>query len=115
MKKLLATLALLVSLSLASSGEDIWFSWTKNPSSELIGSYRMEYQKLPAVTNWTLLTTLPATTNVAVVKNIQGGFIYKFRIFAVNGVGVGTNLSTILQIPTNAPSATLDFETISPR
>lgn len=109
MKKLLMILALSVALISPVLGADVWFTWTQNPPIELVSSYRMEYQKLPAVTTWTFLTSVPGTTNVAVVKGIQGGYTYKFRMFAQNSLGVGTNLSNVIQIPTNTPSAVLNY------
>ena len=109
MKKIFAVVFLSISLFLAvfaqsSAPYDIWFTWTPNPASEMVGGYRMEYQKFPTVTNWTLLTVIPATTNVAIVKGLQGGFTYKFRMFATNSFGISTNQSNIIQIPTNMPS-----------
>lgn len=88
---------------------DATFTWTANPSSELVTGYRIEYQKLPTVTNWTYITFVPSTTNQAIVKNLQPGFIYKFRAFAVNSVGTGTNQSAVIQIPSTSPSAVTNF------
>lgn len=112
MKKLFASLLLVVTLAVAIAqtvSYDAWFSWTPNPTSELVTGYRIEYQKLPVVTNWTYISFVPATTNVALVKNLQPMYIYKFRAFAVNAVGIGTNLSSIVQIPSNSPTAVIDF------
>jgi len=113
MKKLLASLFLVATLFIAIAqtvSYDALFTWTPNPTNELVTGYRIEYQKLPAVTNWTYITFVPSTTNVASVKNLQPGFIYKFRAFAVNAVGIGTNQSAIVQIPSNAPNAVIDFK-----
>lgn len=115
MKKFLISLLLASSLVLVAFGEDLWFSWDKNPATEMISGYRLEYIKLPVVTNWTLLTTISGTTNVAVVKGAQGGYIYKFRMFAVNAKGIGTNLSNVIEIPTNAPTAVTNFNLTTPR
>jgi len=100
---------LMLALSEIAFCEDIVFTWTPNPAAELVTGYRMEYIKNPKVTNWTYLTYIPATTNVAVVKGIQPGFNYKFRIFAVNSFGVGTNESNVITIPTNTPSVVNDY------
>jgi len=113
MKKTLGLILLLGTLAIAIAqtvSYDAWFSWTPNPSSELVTGYRIEYQKLPAVTNWTLISFIPSTTNVALVKNLQPGYIYKFRAFAVNAIGTGTNLSSIVQIPSNSPTSVIDFK-----
>ena len=115
MKKLFYILALSVALILPVMGADIWFTWTHNPPIELVSSYRMEYQKLPVVTNWTYLTSVPGTTNVAIVRGVQSGFTYKFRMFAQNSVGIGTNLSNVILLPTNAPSAVLNYQLTNPR
>lgn len=112
MKKLFATILLLGALTIAiaqSISYDAIFTWTPNPTSELVSGYRIEYQKLPAVTNWTYITFIPSNTNTATIKNLQPGYIYKFRAFAVNGVGTGTNLSNIIQIPANLPSGVTNF------
>jgi hypothetical protein len=74
-----------------------------------VSGYRIEYQKLPAVTNWTYITYVPSTTNAAVIKNLQPGFIYKFRAFAVNAIGTGTNQSAIVQLPTVLPTVVTNF------
>jgi len=115
MRKLLTTLVLVLTIAITAFGEDIWFTWDKNPANELIGTYRLEYIKLPVITNWTLLSNIPGTTNVAVVKGVQGGFTYKFRIFAQNSKGIGTNLSNIIEIPTNAPTTVSNFNLTTPR
>jgi hypothetical protein len=118
MKKLFSTLALgaaIVISSVAAFGEDVWFTWTQNPSSELISTYRIEYQKHPTVTNWTTLTTVSGATNVALVKGIQSGFVYKFRIFAVNGLGSGTEQSAIVQLPNTTPTGVQGFQQTTPR
>jgi len=112
MKKILAIILLLgtITFSVAQTvSYDVWFSWTQNPPQELVSGYRIEYQKLPLVKNWTYITFVPATTNVAFVKGLQTGYIYKFRAFAVNSIGTGTNLSNIVQIPTNSPSVVSNF------
>jgi hypothetical protein len=80
---------------------DVWFTWTPNPTNELVTGYRIEYKKFPVVTNWTFITFVNSSTNIAIVKGIQMGYIYNFRAFAVNTFGIGTNLSNIIQIPTN--------------
>jgi len=115
MKKFLAILTLVGVLAVSAFSEDLWFTWNKNPAAELVGSYRLEYRKFPVVTNWTLLTTVPGTTNVAIVKGIQGGFTYTFRMFAQNAKGVGTNLSNVIEIPTNAPTAVTNFNLTTPQ
>lgn len=112
MKKILATI---LSLSVAAIvvaqtvSYDAVFTWTPNAPAELVTGYRIEYQKLPSVTNWTYITFVPASTNSAVVKNLQPGFIYKFRAFAVNAVGIGTNQSAIVQLPSTSPSVVTNF------
>lgn len=93
---------------------DAVFTWTPNPAHELVSGYRIEYQKLPVVTNWTYITFVPYTTNSAVVKNLTPGFTYKFRAFAVNSIGMGTNQSAIVQIPTNSPSVVSNFSNKTP-
>ncbi len=107
MKKLITSLLLAAGMALTLAAADAVFTWTPNPANELVSGYRIEYMKLPTVTNWTFLTF--SATNGATVKGLQGGYIYMFRAFAVNGIGVGTNSSTIVQIPTNTPSMVLDF------
>jgi hypothetical protein len=112
MKKILIPIFLAVTLALAiaqSVSYDATFTWTQNPASELVSGYRIEYQKLPAVTNWTFITFVPSTTNSTVIKNLQPAFIYKFRAFAVNAVGTGTNQSAIIQIPDASPSVVTNF------
>lgn len=108
MKKLLTSLLLAAGMVLTLAAADAVLTWTPNPSHELVSGYRIEYMKLPSVTNWTYITF--SQTNGATVKNLQPGYIYMFRAFAVNGIGVGTNSSDIVQLPTNAPSAVLDFK-----
>jgi len=119
MKKRLALLGLSALLLISALGQtttyDAWFTWDKNTGVEMVTGYRLEYQKAPVVTNWTFLAFINGTTNVTVVKSLQGGYVYKFRLFAVNGIGVGTNLSNIIQIPTNAPSAVTNFSTTTPK
>lgn len=114
MKKLFSLIAA-AATTFAAFAEDIWFTWTPNPSSELVSSYRIEYQKLPVVTNWTSLTVVSGNTNVAVVKGIQRGFLYKFRIFAVNGLGSGTEQSAIVQVPNSTPTGVQGFQPTTPR
>jgi hypothetical protein len=109
MRKFIKVVSLAVAIGVSALAADVTFTWTKNPASELVSSYAIEYTKVPGVTNWTHLTSVPGTTNTAIVKGIQPGFKYQFRAFAVNGVGKGTNLSNIILIPTNAPSAVVDF------
>lgn len=112
MKKIFATVLLLAALTFAVAQNvsyDALFTWTSNPPSELITGYRIEYQKLPAVTNWTYITFIPSNTNSASIKNLQPGYVYKFRAFAVNAVGTGTNLSNVIQIPANSPSGVTNF------
>jgi hypothetical protein len=112
MKKTFATILLLGTLAIAIAqtvSYDAWFTWTANPASELVTGYRIEYQKLPAVTNWTYITFVPSTTNSAVVKNLQPGYIYKFRAFAVNAIGTGTNQSAIVQLPVTSPTVVTNF------
>ena len=112
MKKSLATILLIGSLAIAIAqtvSYDAVFTWTKSPPQELVSTYRIEYQKLPAITNWTYITSVPSTSNTATIKNLQVGYVYKFRAFAVNGIGIGTNQSTIIQIPIDRPSAVTNF------
>lgn len=115
MKKLLTNLILALTIAVTAFGEDIWFTWNKNPANELVSGYRLEYKKFPVVTNWTLLTVIPSSTNVAVVKGVQGGYIYNFRMFATNAIGVGTNTSNVIIIPTNTPSAVSNFNLTTPK
>ena len=112
MKKILAAVLSLSTLAFVVAqtvSYDAVFTWTPNPAHELVSGYRIEYQKLPVVTNWTYITFAPYTTNSTVVKNLTPGFTYKFRAFAVNNIGIGTNQSAIVQIPTNRPSAVNNF------
>ena len=119
MKKLLATILLLGALTFALAqpvSYDAWFTWTQNPAIELVSGYRIEYQKLPTVTNWTYITYVPASTNVALIKSLQPGYVYKFRAFAVNAVGPGIDQSSIVQIPPSSPSVVSNFvNTNTPR
>ncbi len=115
MRKLLTSLILAFIVAISAFSEDLWFTWDKNPAHELISGYRLEYKKLPIITNWSLLTVIPGTTNVAIVKGVQGGYIYNFRMFATNAIGVGTNSSAVVIIPTNAPSAVTNFNLTTPR
>lgn len=114
MKRFLAILGLsailLAPIFAQSVSPTITFSWTPNPPQELVSGYRLEYQKLPAVTNWSFLNFIPSTTNTTSVSGLQGGYVYMFRLFAVNGIGIGTNLSNVIQIPTNAPSGVTNFQ-----
>lgn len=112
MKKLLASILLVGTLAVAIAqtvSYNAVFTWTQNPAHELVTGYRIEYQKLPAVTNWTYITYVPSTTNSATVKGLQPGYIYKFRAFAVNAVGTGTNQSAIIQLPAGSPSVVTNF------
>lgn len=109
MKKLFVISIIFIVFISSAVAENIYFTWDFNPANELVGTYRIEYQKFPGITNWTFLTSIPGTTNVALVKGVQGGYTYKFRIFAVNALGIGTNLSNIIDIPTNKPSAVLNY------
>lgn len=113
MKKFLASLGLSVLLLLpvwAQSTANVTFTWTPNPAADLVSGYRLEYMKLPVVTNWTFLSFTSGATNVTSVTGLQGGYIYMFRMFGVNGLGVGTNSSTIIQIPTNTPVMVQNFQ-----
>lgn len=117
-KKTLSVLGLLATTILViaqTATYDAWFTWTPNPAHELVSGYRIEYRKLPVVTNWTYLSFTPSSTNIAVVKNLQGGFKYEFRAFAVNAIGTGTNLSNIIMIPTNVPSGVSGYQITTPR
>lgn len=112
MKKTIAIICLMATLAFAVAqtvSYNAVFTWTLNPPSELVSGYRIEYQKLPSVTNWTYITFVPSTTNSAMIKNLQVGYVYKFRAFAVNGIGTGTNQSAIIQIPQALPSAVTNF------
>lgn len=113
MKRLLAILGLsailLAPIFAQVVSPSVTFTWNQNPSYELVSGYRLEYLKLPAVTNWSFLSFTPSTTNVTTVSGLQAGYIYQFRLFAVNGIGIGTNVSSIVQIPTNSPSAVQNF------
>ena len=112
MKKILAPFFLVVTLAIAIAQTvscDAVFSWTPNPPQELVSGYRIEYKKLPAVTNWTFIAFVPSTTNSTVVKSLQPGYVYQFRAFAVNALGTGTDLSSVIQIPTNSPSVVSNF------
>jgi len=118
MKKILSLLGLLVMTALVigqTATYDAWFTWTPNPPSELVSGYRIEYRKLPVVTNWTYLSFVPSSTNIAIAKGLQGGFKYEFRAFAVNGIGIGTTPSTIVYIPTNLPTAVSNYQLTTPR
>jgi len=118
MKKILFGLmfcgALFSSTFAQTTAYELWFTWTQNPAYELVSGYRIEYMKSPS-TNWSYLTFVSGTTNVAVAKGVQGGFQYKFRVFAVNAIGTGTNLSSIIAVPTNAPSAVTNYQLTAPR
>lgn len=112
MKKSIAILSILGALTIALAqtvSYDAWFTWTPNPASEMVTGYRIEYQKLPAITNWTYSHFVPAATNRTVVKGLQSGYIYKFRAFAINAVGIGTNQSSIVQIPSTSPTVVSNF------
>lgn len=110
MKKILSIITLVAAFSFSLLSAELVFTWDHNPPAELVGAYRMEYIKLPVITNWTLLTTIPATTNVVTVKGVQGGYSYKFRIFATNALGVGTNSSTVIELPTSKPTAVSGYQ-----
>ncbi len=112
MKKTLALVCLMATLAIAIAqtiSYDAVFTWTPNPPQELVSGYRIEYQKLPSVTNWTYITFVPSNTNSVTIKSLQPGYVYKFRAFAVNGVGTGTNLSNVIQIPSGLPSGVTNF------
>jgi hypothetical protein len=114
MKKKLLSVILSLSVVAAVLAQtvsyDAVFTWTPNPPAEMVTGYRIEYQKLPTVTNWTYITFGPSTSNTtATIKNLQPGFLYKFRAFAVNSVGIGTNQSTVVQLPNSSPSAVTNF------
>lgn len=117
-KKTLSLLGLFVVSVLVmgqTSTYDAWFTWTPNPPHELISGYRIEYKKLPAITNWTYLTSVPSSTNVAMVKGLKSGFKYEFRAFAINAFGQGTNLSDIVYIPTNTPTKVEGYQLTQPK
>jgi hypothetical protein len=109
MKKLLMAFSFATAFIVAVCAADIDFSWSPNPPAEMVSTYVIEYKKTPGVTNWTVLTSVPGTTNIATVKGLQAGYKYEFRAFAVNAVGKGTNQSTVIQIPTNAPTVVTNF------
>jgi hypothetical protein len=122
MKKILATILFLSAMALVwaqTSTFNAWFSWTPNPAIELVSGYRIEYMRFPGAnpgTNtWQYSHSVPYTTNVTVVRNLTRGFTYRFRVFAVNSIGTGTNLSNVIQIPTNAPSAVTNYDLTTPR
>ncbi len=119
MRKILVILSLIVGLQCTLFGEDVWFTWKPNPATELVSGYRLEYVRYISTnspsTNWSFLTYVKSSTNVAIVKGVQSGYIYKFRIFAVNSIGTGTNLSNIITIPTNLPSAVIDYQLTTPK
>lgn len=119
MKKIITVLALTLALTATVLSQtatyNVWFTWTPNPTYDLVTGYRIEYKKIPGVTNWTYLSFVPATTNVTVVTGLQAPYVYSFRSFAVNAVGIGTNLSNIIQIPTNTPSAVSNFSLTTPK
>jgi hypothetical protein len=112
MKKALTLVFLIGTLAFAiaqSVPYNATFTWTPNPPQELVSSYRIEYQKLPAVTNWTYITSVSSSTNSVTIKNLQPGYVYQFRAFAVNGIGTGTNQSSVIQIPSTLPSGVTNF------
>lgn len=119
MKKLFTLTLLTAFLMVAGMGQttsyDVWFTWDKNPAIEMVSGYRIEYQKAPVVTNWTYLITVPGYTNVAVIKGLQGGYIYKFRSFAVNAIGTGTDTSNVVLLPNVLPTAVTNFSTTTPK
>ena len=119
MKKRLALLGLSALLLISALGQttsyDVWFTWDKNPAIEMVTGYRIEYQKAPTVTNWTYLAFISGTTNVAVIKGLQGGYQYKFRSFAVNAVGTGTNTSNVILLPSALPTVVTNFSTTTPK
>lgn len=99
---------------MSAFADNLYFSWTPNPAPDMVTGYQIQYTKLPIVTNWTFLTFVPATTNVAVITGVQSGYIYQFRAFAVNAIGVGTNLSNVIQVPTNTPTVVSNFSLTTP-
>lgn len=114
MKKLLSIFVSLLALVAPSVATDATFSWTPNPVAEMVSVYRIEYLKLPAVTNWSTLTIVPSSTNSTVVTGLQPGFTYQFRIFADNSIGKGTNISAVVQIPSVLPTAVVNYQLSAP-
>jgi len=112
MKKLFYVFGILLIVAVAiaqTATYDLWLTWTPNPPQELVSGYRIEYQKAPVVNAWTYFTWVPSSTNGIVIKNLSPGYVYKFRAFAVNAIGVGTNLSSVVQIPTEIPGSVINF------
>ena len=60
MRKIFVLLLLVIGMALSISGQNSSSSavlaWTPNPTNELVSGYRIEYMKLPVVTNWTFIT-----------------------------------------------------------
>ena len=102
MKKILLILTLCGALITPLFADDITFSWTANPSTEMVSSYTIQYIMAPSTT-WATITTVSGTTNTAVIKGIVRGVQYQFRVYANNGVGQGEP-SDVVAIPSTIPS-----------
>ncbi len=93
----------------SESETELYLTWNPNPEVESITKYRIEYQKIPGSTNWLTFKHVPASTNVSVITVTEGKYSYKFRIFAVNSIGVGTNNSNVITYPTNSPLPIISY------
>jgi hypothetical protein len=100
MKKLL--FSLMLSATMAFGGADIILTWSNNPPNEFIEKYIVYQATGTTSTNYVAVVTAVAT-NFAKIHVTSTANTYKFKVQAVNGMGVSA-LSTNVQIPTVAPS-----------
>lgn len=96
----------------SASALDLWFSWTPNPTNELVTSYVIQ-QATGTSTNFVDVVTAPGTTNKWVVRNL-GNNSYKFRLVAVNGAG-RSGPTPWISYPTNSPSTPTNFNFSTPQ
>lgn len=111
MKTRLLILALFLTMAFSASALDLWFTWTPNPTNELVTGYVIQQATLPN-TNFVDVVTAPGTTNTWPVRNVGNGS-YQYRLVAVNGAGRSTP-SAVLAYPTNAPSQPQNFQFATP-
>lgn len=111
MKKILSVIFLSVFLVSAASAVDLWFTWTANPTNEMVTSYVIQQAVLPN-TNFLDVVTAPGSTNTWPVRSVGNGS-YQYRLVAVNGAGRSTP-SAAVSYPTNAPSQPQNFQLTTP-
>lgn len=107
MSKILPIITLSLLLASTVLATDLWFTWSPNPTNEMVVSYVIQQANLPN-TNYFDVVTAPGTTNVWPVRGLTTGG-YGFRLVAVNGAGRSVP-SLPIYYPTNVPSQPSTFQ-----